>query len=314
MADNVTITPGAGNTVAADEVVDGTLGTVKVQYVKIMDGTIDGTTKATVGGNGLKTDGSGVTQPVSGTVTANAGTNLNTSALALDASVTGLSVAQASTTSGEKGILVQGASTDSYVLHTNAKTNPLSLTSLGQLRVAVGHELGLASLGSAQSVIFPDNNSNVSGPLWICNGNSGGAFSGTTDAARLGVWVARVPTVFRTVSATASGNTAVWTAATGNKWRLLRYKIEVTANASVASGGVITVKFQDVTTDINLTHSVFVPTTGLTTNIDTYWTSEWTDIGPFGILAAATATALNINLGSTLATGVCRVIVCGVEE
>ena len=38
---------------AADEVVDGTLGTVKVQFVKIMDGTLDGTTKALVGANGL---------------------------------------------------------------------------------------------------------------------------------------------------------------------------------------------------------------------------------------------------------------------
>jgi len=39
--------------------------------------------------NALKVDPSGVTSPVSGTVTANAGTNLNTSALALDATVTG---------------------------------------------------------------------------------------------------------------------------------------------------------------------------------------------------------------------------------
>jgi hypothetical protein len=45
MADHVAITAGAGTTVAADEVVDGTLGTVKVQFVKIMDGTLDGTTK-----------------------------------------------------------------------------------------------------------------------------------------------------------------------------------------------------------------------------------------------------------------------------
>jgi hypothetical protein len=45
MADNVAVTAGAGTTVAADEVVDGTLGTVKVQFVKIMDGTLDGTTK-----------------------------------------------------------------------------------------------------------------------------------------------------------------------------------------------------------------------------------------------------------------------------
>src|SRR5690348_17007050 len=53
MADNVAITAGSGTTIAADEVVDGTLGTVKVQYVKIMDGTLNGTGKATVDTNGL---------------------------------------------------------------------------------------------------------------------------------------------------------------------------------------------------------------------------------------------------------------------
>lgn len=45
MADNVAVTAGSGITIAADEVVDATLGTVKVQMVKIMDGTIDGTAK-----------------------------------------------------------------------------------------------------------------------------------------------------------------------------------------------------------------------------------------------------------------------------
>lgn len=56
MADNVAVTAGSGTTVAADEVVDGTLGTVKVQFVKLMDGTLDGTTKAAVGANGLAAD------------------------------------------------------------------------------------------------------------------------------------------------------------------------------------------------------------------------------------------------------------------
>lgn len=52
MADNVNVTAGSGTTIAADEVTDGTLGTVKVQYVKLMDGTLDSTTK--IGGsNGL---------------------------------------------------------------------------------------------------------------------------------------------------------------------------------------------------------------------------------------------------------------------
>jgi hypothetical protein len=50
VADNVTITAGTGTTIAADEVVDATLGTVKAQYVKIMDGTLGGTNKVTVKG------------------------------------------------------------------------------------------------------------------------------------------------------------------------------------------------------------------------------------------------------------------------
>lgn len=53
MADNVAVTAGSGTTIAADEISDGTLGSVKVQYVKLMDGTLDGTTKATVGASGL---------------------------------------------------------------------------------------------------------------------------------------------------------------------------------------------------------------------------------------------------------------------
>lgn len=48
MADNVAVTAGTGTSIAADEVVDGTLGTVKVQFVKLMDGTLDGTAKAKI--------------------------------------------------------------------------------------------------------------------------------------------------------------------------------------------------------------------------------------------------------------------------
>jgi hypothetical protein len=58
VADNVTLNSMTGGpVVAADEVTDGTLGTVKVQYVKIMDGTIDGTTKGAIDSTyGLKVD------------------------------------------------------------------------------------------------------------------------------------------------------------------------------------------------------------------------------------------------------------------
>lgn len=47
MADNAT-TGTSGQSIAADEVIDGTLGTVKVPYSKIMDGALDGTAKAGV--------------------------------------------------------------------------------------------------------------------------------------------------------------------------------------------------------------------------------------------------------------------------
>ena len=51
MSDGVDLTNPAG-VAAADEVTDATLGLVKVQYVKFMDGTLDSTNKAIVDSNG----------------------------------------------------------------------------------------------------------------------------------------------------------------------------------------------------------------------------------------------------------------------
>lgn len=66
MADNVPVTPGSGKTIATDEVTDGTLGTVQVQFIKLMDGTLDSTNKLSVSAAGAaRVDGSAVTQPIS---------------------------------------------------------------------------------------------------------------------------------------------------------------------------------------------------------------------------------------------------------
>lgn len=71
MADNVAITAGSGTTIAADEITDGTLGSVKVQFMKIMDGTLDGTEKvAATAANGLDVD---VTRVVPGTTATSLG-------------------------------------------------------------------------------------------------------------------------------------------------------------------------------------------------------------------------------------------------
>jgi hypothetical protein len=121
----------------------------------------DGTNVASVSGAGaLKTDGSSVTQPVSGTITANAGTNLNTSALALEsggnlaATATSLSViddwdegdrAKVNAIVGQAG--VQGGSgtvssnTQRVVLATDVAL-PAGANTIGKLASNDGIDIG----------------------------------------------------------------------------------------------------------------------------------------------------------------------------
>jgi hypothetical protein len=74
------------------------------------------------------------TQSGGWTVTANAGTNLNTSLLQLDTTGAKLNNAQGSTTSGQTGPLVQGAVTTAAPNYVTAQTSPLSMTAAGGLR------------------------------------------------------------------------------------------------------------------------------------------------------------------------------------
>lgn len=121
------------------------------------------------------------------------------------------------------------------------------------------------------------------------------------------------PNIFKSVQATASGDTAVWTPTAGKKFRLQRFKIVVPANAAISGGGVVlTVKLRDSTTDMTVTHDVFIPQTAVTTTVGGF-VSGWIDLGN-GILSAVANNVLNVNLSSTLTTGNVRVIACGVEE
>lgn len=83
----------------------------------------------------LKVDGSGVTQPVSGTITANAGTNLNTSALALDATLAKLTISQGTALGTNTVALIGGSVTTNAPTFTTGQINQLSLTTAGGLRV-----------------------------------------------------------------------------------------------------------------------------------------------------------------------------------
>jgi len=78
---------------------------------------------------------SGSTTAVSGTVAVSAASLPLPTGAAQDSTVSGLEVAQGSTTSGQKGILMQGAVTTSAPTYTNAQTAPFSLDTAGNIRV-----------------------------------------------------------------------------------------------------------------------------------------------------------------------------------
>lgn len=127
-----TKTPALGQALAAGSVPVVLTASQLTTLTPLSSITVSGTVTANAGTGTFTVDGSGHTQPVSGTVTSNIGT---TNGLALDATVSGLEVAQNSTTSGQSGPIVQGATTTAAPSYTTAKTNPLSLTTAGALRV-----------------------------------------------------------------------------------------------------------------------------------------------------------------------------------
>jgi hypothetical protein len=122
----------------------------------------------------------------------------------------------------------------------------------------------------------------------------------------------RTPTTFKAASATASGNTAVWTPTAGKKFRLMRYRIDVSAAAATSGGGTLDFFFQDSSTALGIGFSCYVPAASVTTAVGAP-TSGWCDMGN-GFLSAAANNVLNINLSAALTAGAVRIVVCGTEE
>ncbi len=214
------------------------------------------------------------------------------------------------------------------VTYTNGATNQASLEvtscAFNNFPTANGANSGTVNSPST-SVTNSQSSVNVSvdnQTTWVTWGGGaapadiqmyGGAFSGTASATKQGYSKARTPTVFHSATATASGNTAVWTPLTSNKFRLLKFKIQVTADAATTSGAEITISFQDSTTDIGLSHVVYVPVTGATA-LNASYDSGWLDLGNFGVLSAAAGNVLNVNLSTALSAGKVSVITAGTEE
>lgn len=118
----------------------------------------------------------------------------------------------------------------------------------------------------------------------------------------------RVASVLKTATATASGNTAVWTPTSSKKFRLMGFEIVVTG-ASVTVPGVLEVNLQDSTSNTGAAYSLSLTATALAGSFST---------GPVlignGLLSATPNNVLNINLSAALITGEVRVMAWGVEE
>jgi hypothetical protein len=211
---------------------------------------------------------------------------------------------------------VEACSTASNQIIPLSPTDAGLSSNLGGLLAGIGTPVplgGLADNAPNSYVQFYSIPSQASGQLGVQPLIFGGSFSGTAQATLQNWSRPRTPTVYKSVTTAAAGNTAVWTPGSGNKFRLLRFKVQVTANASLAAAGILTVTFQDATTGINLTHNWWFPAAaGAAQNLA--YDSGWIDLGQFGVLSAAANNALNVNLSAALSSGEVSVIACGTEE
>lgn len=124
--------------------------------------------------------------------------------------------------------------------------------------------------------------------------------------------VVRGIAVFRAAAATASGSTALWAPAAGKRFRLMRYRIDITDDATLAAGGRLTVSLLDGAASTAQNLIAFVPAAALDT-AGLLATTGWIDLGN-GVLSAAANNVLNINLSAALTAGIVNVIACGTEE
>ena len=189
----------------------------------------------------------------------------------------------------------------------------------GTVTVTLSAIQGLTPLAMVALAGQSQSEGNYSAPSMFASANdlSAGAYRPLATAQIVSTGAApnsylRTPNIFKTVSATASGNTSLWAGTSAKKHRIMRLKIDVTADAATASGADIVIDIQDVTTTTNLTHTVFVPAVAGTVFGNGY-SSGWIDLGN-GILCAAANTAVNVNLSAALTSGVVRVIVAGTDE
>lgn len=125
---------------------------------------------------------------------------------------------------------------------------------------------------------------------------------------------ARTPTVWpNAVFATAAGDTTLWTPASGKKFRLLWFMMQLPLGTTMAAAGTLTQILKDGATQIGpFVFSDYLPNTTPTNAIGDNHT---TIILPGnGYLSSTVNNALVVNLSAALTAGGARWCVAGTEE
>lgn len=116
--------------------------------------------------------------------------------------------------------------------------------------------------------------------------------------------------IVNSAAITTSAASAVWTPASGKTLRLLGYRVHITPNRAATTEG--TKSYTMTCAGTTLVTSYFhAPAASATAT--TPFETGWIDFEP-GLKAAASSSALNVTLSTTLINGVFTIITKGVEE
>lgn len=178
-------------------------------------------------------------------------------------------------------------------------------------------------------------NTNANGQLFVGTGTaSDGALASSvnTTASAGGEPISVMPTLeyrvgsaadavffqrgiskFTSATATASGNTAVWTPTASGKFRLICVGLDVSQNVAAASAGVLSIQLEDGASAIpGFQWSVFVPSAAGTTFGAGY--HEPLECFPNGFVSSTANNVLNVNLSFALTAGNVTVRAYGTDE
>ena len=192
-------------------------------------------------------------------------------------------------------LLVTCASNSSFI--SNRAFGPFTLTT---------------SANAVQTIESPPAACPFVNMLYTSGGASAGSFNWDYAFYSQSAAPLTTPNVYKTVAATAAGNTNLWVPSTGTKRFVVQgVCVEVTGNASLAVAGVETIDLQDNTTSTGLTFSVFVNSAAGT---GAALFSECVPHMQNGLASSLAGNTLNVNLSTALATGVVRVRAYGFEE